>query len=131
MGKVDVDVRGILHVQLQSPEDVAALRAALRCVPGTDPCEPSAERRIALDPENPSNLLALYGAGFEWTHAALVRALDELVPYAAANVSMHASTRNKMFTRMVAQAQAAKAGPAQSADATTSPPSPQPPPSAL
>ena len=122
MGKVDVDARGALQVLLQTSEDVAALRAALRSVPGADALELKRDVGCAVDAENPSNLLAVYGAGFEWTHAALSRALDELIPYAQSQVSMHLSTRSKFFKRMMAEAQATKARPGHSADATTSPP---------
>ena len=122
MGKVDVDVRGALQVLLQTAEDVAALRAALRTVPGSDALELKRDEGCAVDAHNPSNLLALYGAGFEWTHAALARALDELIPYAHANVALHLSARTTVSKRMAAEAQAAKARPGHSADATTSPP---------
>ena len=122
MGKVDVDVRGALQVWLQTPEDIAALRAALRSVPGADALELQRGEGCSVDAENPSNLLALYGAGFEWTHAALTRALDELIPYVQSNVSLHLSTRTKHLKRMFSEAQADRTRPGHSADATSSPP---------
>ena len=122
MGKIDVDVRGSLQVLPQTSEDIAALRAALRSVPGVDALELKQDVGCTVDAENPSNLLALHGAGFEWSHAALSRALDELIPYALSQVSMHLSTRSKFFKRMMAEAQATKARPGHSADATTNPP---------
>jgi len=101
MGTVDVDDSGLLTVRLESSEDLAALAAALRAVPGTDPIALGLGEALVVDPENPGNLVALHAARFTWTQAALHKAVDELTPYAMQSLALH--TRTPLLERTMAR----------------------------
>jgi hypothetical protein len=105
MGQVDLDGDGKLQAFLESPVDVAALDAALRAIPGTDACHLAVNTTVSLDPDNAANILALHACRFRWMPSSLIRALDELAPYALQSVTLHSGMRLKSLQRMTSQAQ--------------------------
>lgn len=107
MGNVELDGDGKLAVLLESAMDAAALGAALRAVPGTDAQALAANSSVTFDIDNAANLLAVHACRFRWTQPAMMRALDELAPYALQQVTLHSTMRLKSQQRMVAQVQEA------------------------
>ena len=107
MGQVEVDGAGKLSVWLESAADAAALGAALRAVPGTDAQTVAADKTVTFDIDNAANLLAVHACRFRWSQDAMMRALDELSPYALQQVSLHSTMRLKSQQRWMAQAQEA------------------------
>jgi hypothetical protein len=90
MGYVSYDGGEKFIVKLESTEDKAALRAALKATPGADTGEAGAVAdTLHFDHDNPSNVLAFWAAEFDWESRALRLALDQIAPIAWQYVAMH------------------------------------------
>ena len=72
------------RVALDEGSELAVLNAALRATPGSDVPElrehPCLGDHYFLSLDSDSNTVALWATGFEWTHRALLAALDRAIP---------------------------------------------------
>jgi hypothetical protein len=100
MGTVEIDEAGNLRIRLDSPEDRAALRTALRCAVDADPVEVAdGAKEVIMDAGYPEHFLIARACGFRWSEQALLRAVDELIPYARQSIAMHSTMRLKSQQR--------------------------------
>lgn len=93
MGYITYDGGEKFMVKLESAEDRAALRAALKATPGTDPGEAiDSSDSLYFDRDNPSNIVAFWAADFDWESRAMREALDQIAPLAWQHIGIHSGT---------------------------------------
>lgn len=99
MGRVRMEGDS-LEVELEREADAAQLRVALKLADGADELTGLSDgARLAMDPDNAFNFLALWGTDFDWDRAALARALDCLVPIARGSLHIHTRSQRALMMR--------------------------------
>ena len=97
MGCVRFEGGEKFEVLIESTEDRAALRAAMKATPGSDIEAVGDGAVLHFDSDNPSNVVAFWAAGFEWQPPAHRAALDLIVPLAWQQIGIHSNIGR--FTR--------------------------------
>jgi len=96
MGRVSLNESRQFSVRIESLEDEAAFRVALRAADGADKVTPRRGSELCLSSENPFNAFAIWFSGFEMDTDSLRLSLDMIAPIAWGHMGIHSPSFRRL-----------------------------------